>query len=284
MREYDAESNLIQRGAPLGIALMALCLLTGVALYLLIPKKAETRRKSAMPTLYLFLDLPAAAVLAGAGVLTVMRYFESGTLDSGRLTVLAIGLLMIFSAASLSVVAVRASKGAVPSGYGLYLAIPVFWACSNLIGDFFEHSGNPVLSDYAYILLSYVAITLALFSACSRFYLGRVSNRTMPFYASLGVMLSMVALAGPTLAKWMLNPEPLPRAADLPLSKQLILLFIFLHCLALLWLAARNAFDENFVPKYKEADEPHDEIPADIDIMIDGLDPNKSQTEPEDDS
>jgi hypothetical protein len=269
--EYDAATNLIRRGAPLGITLVIFCVLAGVALYFLNPKE-KPRRKSAMPMLYLFLDLPAAAALAVSGVLMMVRYAGNSTYDSGRLALLVMSVLTIFTALCIAIVALRLPKGAVPSAYGFYLAVPVIWACINLFGDFFEHSGNPVLSDYAYILLSYVAVTLALFGACSRFYLGRVSSRIMPFYASLGVMLSMIALAGPVLAKWILGDgAALPRAISIPATRQFILLFILLHSLALLWLSARNALDGNFTPKYKEADAPQPDVSADIDIVL-GLD------------
>ncbi|MCL2030783.1 MAG: hypothetical protein FWG93_04490 [Oscillospiraceae bacterium] len=270
-REYDAVTHLVRRGAPFGIALIILCSLSGVLLYFLVPK-GRPRRKAAMPMLYLFLDLPAAAALALSGILTTFRYLGSGTPDSGRLPVLAMAMLTLFTALCVVIVALRLPRGAIPSGYGFYLAVPVFWACLNLFGDFFEHSGNPVLSDYAYILLSYVAVTLALLGACSRFYLGHVASRAMPFYASLSVMLSTIALAGPTLAKWILGDAPLPRAAAIPANRQLVLLFILLHSLALLWLSARNAFDGNFTPKYKDADEPQpDGVSPDIDIVL-GLD------------
>ena len=277
--EYDADTNLVRPGAALGVTLMIVCLLFGAGLFFLIPKKEKPRRKSAMPMLLLFLDIPAAAALAGAGVTMTLRYLDGGTPDAGRLPVLAMAMLTIFTGLCVAIVALRLPKGAIPSGYGFYLAVPVFWACLNLFGDFFEHSGNPVLSDYAYILLAYVAITLALLGACSRFYQGHRASRAMPFYASLGIMLSAITLAGPTLAKWLLGDGPLPRAVEVPMTRQLILLFILLHSLSLLWLSARNAFDGNFVPKYKDADEPQpDDVSADIDIEL-GFDGDQSQEE-----
>lgn len=264
--EYDAESNLIRRGAPLGIILAILCIAVCAALLFLVPK-GEPRRKSAMPILFLFLEVPAAGLLAWSGLLDIAHFFGDG-LDSGRLSVLFMGLLSFLASLCVALIARQASAGAVASGYGLYLAVPVFWACLNLTGDYLIHSGNPVLSDYIYTLLAYISITLALFGACTRFYMGRVASRSMPLFASAGVLFSSVALAGPTLARALIGDAPLPRPAQLQTDKTLVLAFILLHSLALLWMASRNALDKNYTPKYKDSEALPEDPAVDIDIDL----------------
>lgn len=248
--EFDAASNLIHRGAPLGITLAILCIFTGAALLLLVPKR-DDRRKAAMPVLFLLLEVPAAGLLAWSGLLSIADFFGDGS-DAGRISVLAMGLLTLVASICVALIARRASIGTVASGYGIYLAIPVFWACLNLTGDFLAHSGNPVLSDYVYTLLAYISIALALFGACTRFYMGRISSRSMPLFAAAGVLFSSIALAGPTLGRFLIGDAPLPRPAQLSAGKVLVLVFILLHSLALLWMASRNVLDKNYEPKYKD--------------------------------
>ncbi|MDR1736552.1 MAG: hypothetical protein LBR85_06775 [Oscillospiraceae bacterium] len=250
--EYDAQTGLVGRGAPFDTALAILCAAVFAALMLFVPKERKKRPKSTMPLAFAALEILAAGALAASGVVSLVRFFGSGTPDSGRVATLVLGVLSILAAAAIDLLAQMMIKKPLASNYGIYLTVPVFWACYNLILDFWKHSGSPVLSDYAYMLFAFVAVTLAVFGASARFYQGSGVNRLMPVFAASGVVFSLVALCGPAMKLIAPNSLSAPKVAQMSADYALIMVFILLHCLALLWVGERNALDGNFVPKPKD--------------------------------
>ena len=257
--EFDPHTQLLARRAPLAVAVAILGLPLALAVFLLLRRnKAIPARPRELERIWLLPQMAAALCLAGAGVVYLLRYFSIGGVyfESESIPVLVFALLSLLAALSIAVVALQAVKGKLASGYGLYLTIPVFWGCYHMVLDFWSYAGNPVLANFAFAILSFTCLTLAMYNATRCFYENN-KKRMFALFSLMGVFFASIALLGSVIAKIFLITGPVPLAADLSLPRILILSFVLLHSLSLFWLSEKNLVSDNYVPPLEE-----DELPS----------------------
>ena len=247
LREFDPETNAMAKNTPLYWALAALCFACAVIMFLLLGRKKLPKSKAQrLPMVWLCVELPAVFLLLLVAVLDLLRFAGVGDHpERGSIPVLVFSLFTVLTAFCLLIVALRAVRGHVEPGYGIYLTAPVFWAGFNLILDFWGHAGNPILGSYVFNLMAYVFLTLMLYGAAAAFYIRKSKRRSM-FTAGMGMFFSMVALLPPVITRFFGGGAELPRAAVLMTHDALMFIFIFLHGAALLWAAEKNTFYGNY--------------------------------------
>lgn len=86
---------------------------------------------------------------------------------------------------------------------GLCATVPIFWCCLDLIMVYHENSGNPVLSDYSYLLLLIIAIMTAFYSIGSFLYSAKSAAGRWFAAAGIAVYLAFVNAGGAVM--WMLR-------------------------------------------------------------------------------
>lgn len=82
---------------------------------------------------------------------------------------------------------------------GLYLTLPLFWCCIDLIMIYHENSGNPVISDYSYQLLLTIAV-MAGFYTMAAFLFSSGSTARFMTASGIAVYLSMTQGIGTLIA------------------------------------------------------------------------------------
>ncbi|MCD8356057.1 MAG: hypothetical protein LUE11_05750 [Clostridia bacterium] len=124
-------------------------------------------------------------------------------------------VLGILSGLGMFVLAVRQRKGKQATKWtGLCATIPIFWCCLDLIMVYHENSGNPVLSDYSYMLLMIIAIMTAFYSIGSFLYSAKSAAGRWFAAAGIAVYLAFVNAGGAIM--WMLRSN-----TDLTMAKWL---------------------------------------------------------------
>lgn len=93
-------------------------------------------------------------------------------------------LLGILSGLCILLLCLRGDKPATRLT-GLCCTIPIFWCCLDLIMVYHENSGNPVLSDYTYLLLLIIAVMAAFHSMGT--YLYSDQSKTTRWFAMSGI-------------------------------------------------------------------------------------------------
>lgn len=82
---------------------------------------------------------------------------------------------------------------------GLYLTVPLFWCCLDLIMIYHENSGNPVISDYSYQLLLTIAV-MAGFYAMAAFLFSNGSTARFVMASGVALYLSLTQGVGTLIA------------------------------------------------------------------------------------
>jgi hypothetical protein len=206
------------------------------------------------------IDLIGLFFLGCAGLLSLCRFFDlTGDLDflgqkivaDTSLGGLIFSLFTLVAAGSLTVIAIQGFKGPIHSDYGLYLTIPSLWAAYNLILDFWNHSGNPVLQDFLFSLLAYVTVALSCYFSSAVFYAGKASWQAQ-YFSVAGILLSLIAFVPPILISFTHSSAEVAHSAQITLPTLLVLLFIFLHSVSTLWAH----FAQVYVGRYQQKQSP----------------------------
>lgn len=85
---------------------------------------------------------------------------------------------------------------------GLCCTVPIFWCCLDLIMVYHENSGNPVLSDYSYLLLMIIAVMASFHSIGTYLYSASGSGARWIAVAGMAVYLVFVNAGGTAAAIW----------------------------------------------------------------------------------
>lgn len=219
---YEAESGLPVAGYLPATILMALTIV--VVLSAALAGKLGFAKRSSWSFEQMYCGMPGGvrvicaffgictAILCGIGLLRVPEQcVEQATvygdtiLMPGTLIASATAVMWVLGLVSgicMLLLALRqgADKQAVKST-GLFATIPIFWCCLDLIMVYHENSGNPVLSDYSYLLLMIIAIMTAFYSMGSFLYSAKGAAARWVASAGIAVYLAFVNAGGALI--WM---------------------------------------------------------------------------------
>ncbi len=79
---------------------------------------------------------------------------------------------------------------------GVFATLPMFWCCLDLIMIYHENSGNPVTSDYSYLLLLVIAVMTAFYSMAGFLFAARGSATRFFAASGIGVYLACTHVGG----------------------------------------------------------------------------------------
>lgn len=85
---------------------------------------------------------------------------------------------------------------------GLCCTLVMFWCCLDLIMVYHENSGNPVLSDYSYLLLMMIAVMAAFYSMGTYLYRSNGSGTRWIAVTTIAVYLVFVNAGGAIFTVW----------------------------------------------------------------------------------
>ena len=123
----------------------------------------------------------------------------------GRLIITATGAAWILGILSgLCMLLLAQGQGSKPATRftGLCCTLPIFWCCLDLIMVYHENSGNPVLSDYSYLLLLIIAVMASFHSMGTYLYSASGSGTRWIAAAGIAVYLVFVNAGGTIFAAW----------------------------------------------------------------------------------
>ncbi|MDO4173827.1 MAG: hypothetical protein Q4D42_03585 [Eubacteriales bacterium] len=221
---YEAESGLPVEGylpATLLIALTAAVVLSAV----LVGRYGYSARSAwSFEQMYGGLSTPARALcmLCGVAVMAVciigLLYLPEQQLEQATVygdttmmpgTLLSIAtivlwILGIVSGLCMLLLAVWQKAGRKATRYtGMLVTIPMFWYCLDFILVYHDNSGNPVLSDYSYLLLLLIAMMTSFYSAGSFLYSAKGAASRWVASAGIAVYLAFVHAGSAWI--WMLR-------------------------------------------------------------------------------
>lgn len=101
-------------------------------------------------------------------------------------------ILGILSGLGMLLLACRQGSQSATRLTGLCCTLVIFWCCLDLIMVYHENSGNPVLSDYSYLLLMMIAVMAAFHSMGT--YLYRSSGSGTRWIATAGIAVYLVLI------------------------------------------------------------------------------------------
>lgn len=79
---------------------------------------------------------------------------------------------------------------------GMYLTIPMFWLCLDLIMLYHENSGNPILSEYSYALLLVIALMISFYSIAGFLFSSKPSTSRFCAASAIAVYLACTQIGG----------------------------------------------------------------------------------------
>lgn len=161
-----------------------------------------------MPMLFRFIGMLCG--LGTAGICTWGLYSLSDQLAEqaavlgdqillpGRIIVIATSAAWILGILSGLCMLLICSRGSKPATRltGLCCTIPMFWCCLDLIMVYHENSGNPVLSDYTYLLLLIIAVMAAFHSMGTYLYSAQGNGARWFAVSGMAVYLAFVNAGG----------------------------------------------------------------------------------------
>lgn len=217
LRGYETESMLPVRGYPLSIlvaVLTAIVIITAVILaykwfrpYSLCTFEQLHGDESRTVISLCILFGAGAAIASAFGMLRLQdqlaeqiivmgnEIFMPGTLITG-----VTALMWAFGVASgicMILLAMRQGKNKKITKYtGMLITVPMFWCCFDLVVVYHENSGNPVVSDYSYMLLDIVAIMSAFYGIGSFLYEAKPASSQFFACAGIASYLSFTQMGG----------------------------------------------------------------------------------------
>ncbi|MDO5547774.1 MAG: hypothetical protein Q4F79_04725 [Eubacteriales bacterium] len=111
-------------------------------------------------------------------------------------------ILCVVSGVTLLLFARRQDGYAATKRQGVFVCLPMFWACLSLIMTYHENSSNPVMQDYAYDLLLIIAVMAAFYYIAGLFF-AEPHPVCIALFSGLSVFLMLTCDGGMLLAACM---------------------------------------------------------------------------------
>jgi len=143
--------------------------------------------------------LAILALLAGA-VLDAHGFIVAQTPNTQikGLSTLIFAVLSILACICMIVIVQAAGRGALGRAYGIYMLVPVFWACFWLIRNIGTYAINPVPLSFFYDMMCTIFALLSLYASAG-FFFGQARIRRAIAYSMMGIYFALVTLLGPGL-------------------------------------------------------------------------------------
>lgn len=157
-----------------------------------------------------------SALLCGVGLLTLSAQVaeqNSEYVQIGMVAVAGLALVWVLGIAADVCMLLLANgqrrRGAATKALGMFATLPMFWCCLELIMVYHENSGNPVTSDYSYLLLLIIAVMTVFYSMGG--FLFSEKGSPARFFAASGIAVYLVCThVGGELIRCVLSDEPNP--------------------------------------------------------------------------
>lgn len=219
---YEADTGLPVEGYVPAMALIGLTMVVALTALLAGRLGFQSRSSWSFEQMYgnMPLQLRLVCMLCGLGTAGICAWgmyslsdqvaeqavvYGDQILLPGRLIVTATSVAWILGIVSgLCMMLLVKGQGIRPATWftGLCCTVPIFWCCLDLIMVYHENSGNPVLSDYSYLLLMIIAVMASFHSIGTYLYSARGSGARWLAAASMAVYLVFVNAGGTAVAMW----------------------------------------------------------------------------------
>ena len=200
----DAERGLMKLNYWLSLLLLGVTLVFFLSV-LLVARGAPKRHDSDWDVSDLKLPAP---LLGWAGMAGVLALLVSAALDIRKfitvrlpgeplseLSSLIFAVLSVFAGITVLIVIRAASRRTLKRSYGIYMLVPVFWACFWLVRDIGRYAIDPIQLRFFYDMMGAIFALLSLYAAAGFFYSQARTRRTL-VYCSMGIFFSLITLLG----------------------------------------------------------------------------------------
>ena len=193
---YDAETGILRSGEPVTYGLVAVCVIAAlIALLAAFLLKNGFEFKSPKLQKYLLFSSVAASVV----ILIYAAMTLYALLDEFSVPVLILGLISVYCAAALLVLAKYAFAERDDISYCIFSAVPAFWACFMLILAFRDKISDPIIANYVPMMFSYLSILMFCYSVAAHI-LGKNKKHVAIFTCFFGIFFILMELLSPLFA------------------------------------------------------------------------------------
>lgn len=154
--------------------------------------------KSGIEYTSVFLDkaLPAASFVSAAIILVYAAILALSLTESFSALTIIMVLLSVYACVSFIALGKYRLRERETTPYCIFSAVPVFWICFVLIITFRSKIADPIISNYVFLILSYISILFFGYATCAHV-LGKKRKHIAVFSCFVGIFFILIELLAP---------------------------------------------------------------------------------------
>ena len=193
---HAAQQSLPIESAANSSPLYGLIIVSIVALLMAVIAAFLLKKGVDYSSVFLTKALPTASFVSAAIILLYAGILIFSLFEGFSGLTLVIALLSVY--ACVSIIALGKYKLAErdDQSYCIFSAVPVFWIAFILVVTFREKIADPIISNYVFLILSYISILLFGYATCAHV-LGKKRKHIAVFACFIGIFFILVELLTP---------------------------------------------------------------------------------------